>query len=401
MIRRTILATALLAANAVAAEKIEHVAPNEQAEQTALDYDQEQLKIAQSIPGFAGYTLEDNGIAQVFMVQQKGAADLSTLKRAFGDNVVVKPAQFTFEELYQQKLAATALFSRPDLSVISVDLDEVQNRVVIGVDSASTRSQLMSLENEFSIRGLPRDAIVVENVQIEDHNIGKSLRAGLNPVPAGAEISLGGGCTVGVNVVRGGVAGFITAAHCAYNAAGASVEQPTGSGVVVGSVNAYGSATTTGCPSGEKCKSSDALFVKYGVASFSKLGYIAKTAGLNKLLVTDFYRIKDVSSSPSGTVTFMKTGRTSGMTSSTSAITRTCINVKYTGDAFTYLCLNTFKNNADKSFSQGGDSGSAIFIDLGNKEARLVGVLKGLFNGDPLYSPWSGVTKDFGTLTIR
>lgn len=393
MIRISLLATAILASASSYAAKTD--------DSVVLDYDQEQLKIAESIPGFAGYILQDGGVAQVYMVEQRNIDARASLSRVFGDKVIIKPAQFTFQELYAQKQAATALLSRSDLSVVSVDLDESQNRVVVGVEATSSRSQLLSLENEFSIRGFARDAIVVENVELVNQNIGRSLKASLNPIPGGAEVGFGNGiCTNGVNVVRAGVAGFITAAHCAYNSAGLSVAQPAGSGSIIGTLAAYGSATTTGCPAGQTCKYSDALFVKYNTASFSKLGYVAKTAGLNQFVITDFYRYKDVSSSPGGTVTFMKTGRTSGMTKSSSALTRTCVNVRYDGDAFTYLCLNTFKNTTS-GFSQGGDSGAPIFIDLGNKEARLVGVLKGLYNGDPIYSPWSGVTKDFGTLTIR
>jgi hypothetical protein len=376
-----------------------------------LDFDQQQLEIARTVPGFAGSEFADDGSAIVYMAKSASGtkSNDAVLSRVFGTSYKVVPASYNFEQLYAAKLAARAQFSNERINVRFVDIDEAKNRVVIGIDATATKAADVT---ELTT-ALQKNAIDAKILQIEtlDPKLAQnfaSIRDSLNPIPAAADIgfwktsTIYGFCTIGANVVRDGVNGFVTAAHCRPDAANTAVTQPSGSLINIGTIAAYGSAVSTGCPSGQRCKYSDAMFVKYNVASFNKLGYIARTAGPSDFNISSFSRFKDVSSAPSGTVQFRKVGRTTGSTSRTTKLTKTCLDVKLDGDAFTYLCLNQFDVPNFSGFAQPGDSGAAIFIDLGNSEVRLVGILKGSITGkDVVYSPWSGVVKDLGTMSIR
>jgi len=122
--------------------------------------DDQWAKIAQKVPGFAGWWL-DGGTAVLMLVDttQRDAAVAAIaedMRHHHIGRVRVRKADFDFIQLRRWKLLVP-IFS--DSQITAVDADEGRNRVVVSVaDSAHlapTRKRLVAL-------GIPLEALVLE-----------------------------------------------------------------------------------------------------------------------------------------------------------------------------------------------------------------------------------------------
>ena len=162
-------------------------------EQRAMPWtiDDEYDRIArEEIPGFAGYYLDENqnpvvllkdpsqrSAAETWAVARTGELGLST------GAVVIKPASYDFTQLKQwrDKVLPT-VFNRDDF--VSLDIDEVGNRLRIGVDVAVSVS---AIETQIADMGIPTPAVLVE-VQPRTE-LRKKLTDRQRPVRAGFQIN--------------------------------------------------------------------------------------------------------------------------------------------------------------------------------------------------------------------
>lgn len=112
-----------------------------------LTFDEEMLRVASAAPGFAGYFVDATGD---FVVAMNSAADVDIVLAALDEHharvsgqmmvvplrslsaLRVKRVDFSFDQLYHARTAVTSLLN--DADITQVDIDEVANRVVIGVD---------------------------------------------------------------------------------------------------------------------------------------------------------------------------------------------------------------------------------------------------------------------------
>jgi hypothetical protein len=130
-------------------------------------------ELAQRFPSFAGYHYDratGDVVALMKDTTQAEAVRAALAPRAVemrsgsaraqrgGGRVRVRPARFAFEELRVWRDNLTPrLFSMP--SVRGIDLDEAENRVWVGVESASSRGEVMRVA---AALGVPSSALVVE-----------------------------------------------------------------------------------------------------------------------------------------------------------------------------------------------------------------------------------------------
>jgi hypothetical protein len=158
------------------------------------------------------------------------------------------------------------------------------------------------------------------------------------------------------------------------------------------------------CPSGRKCRYSDAARVRYQTTVSSDLGGIARTTfrSLANGSITinganPFFNITSESPPLQG-ATVNKVGRTTGWTYGT--IGGTCLDVNVSGTNITLLCQSMTATDSVPDKVGPGDSGSPVFYLSRGSNVRLTGLLWG---GTPLgsvfvFSPMSGIEQELGSL---
>jgi hypothetical protein len=377
-------------------------------EEEPLSLDEEYARIAERVPGFGGLYLDERGTTHVYL------QDLSLAEKVqdLGEQVEVHQGEYDFRDLYAWKDELRPLLSREEM--VSLDIDEQRNRLVLGVvaDSAEAfRAELASLLRDTRV---PPEAVIVEAAEPDVPM--ETLKDTIRPVPAGVQIArqTASGtivCTLGINVTRVGVRGFITNSHCT---ATRSVVEGTifFQSTTNPSTNQIGVETVDppffkdgSCPAEKKCRFSDSAFVAYDSPDLSEGGNIAYpilcglgVAGpltvnpvLPRLPITGLL----VGNPASGSVVY-KIGRTTGCTFG--SLTQTCVD-RVVGVKVGSVVLPTnmmmLCQNRVSGVSAGGDSGSPVFRQDG-KEATLLGILWGGSGGSYSYSPWIFVAGELG-----
>ncbi|HEY0024723.1 MAG TPA: hypothetical protein VGB24_17540 [Longimicrobium sp.] len=374
------------------------------------------------IPGFGGHFINDDGNFTVYLTdpgqRDRAVQVLSRVisrrplrwrGRGQGPQVAlarVLQGQFDFAQMkgWRERLDAQ-VFSLP--GVLSTDIDERRNRLVIGMSDPSRRAGVDSL---LAAAGIPPAAVLVQRenpvqgfVTLRERS---TARGGLRIArPAG---SLEAGCTLAFNTIASGRAGvhFVTNSHCTATQGGeenTQFYQPgTGSSAyLVGSEVLDPRYTAlTGCPANRTCRRSDAALVRYNAGvDTAGYGYIARTtSSLGSITISDAspnFRIIGEKPYPSGGEVVDKVGQETGWT--------------YASVQVTCKTINFWLNNADtgKSFicqdgtnltAREGDSGAPVFALAGGNDVTLFGVLVG---GDGTYvyfSAMQNIEAELGSL---
>jgi hypothetical protein len=358
---------------------------------TFVTYDQELVKLAEEIPGFGGLWRDGRGQTHAYLLDLSRAREVQHLDPA---GVEVHQGQYDVRDLAAWKDELRPLLGRED--AVSLDLDEASNRLRLVVERGAEAGMEEALR---SVR-VPREAVILEAGEpVEPF---ESLTDRIRPVPGGVRIrSSGGGCTHGFNVLRGNVRGFVTNSHC--SAVRGSVE-----GTVFFQKSNLDGADRVGvetvdpkfftggsCPSGRKCRYSDAIFVDYDSNALSAGLKIANpsfcTVGAAGPLTVNPAKprltITGATYASSGAVV-AKVGATTGCTFG--SVQATCADVNVKNTAFTMLCQEMVAGFAAK-----GDSGSPVFLH-GGDGATVVGLLWGGSPGFYVFSSWMLVQAELG-----
>ncbi|MDY7229365.1 hypothetical protein [Hyalangium rubrum] len=379
-----------------------------------LTIDEEFTRIAQEVPGFGGYYYDDSGALNVVLTQPSlqldAARELLSARRVEGSgSMVVQQGQYDFVELsrWRDRLDAEMLSS-----LIFTDVDEVRNRVAVGV-SPAVRAEL---EAALARLLIPAAAVIIqESEPVQEHQTAYTyLHYRNRPLAGGLQIKRysGGYCTLGFNVRRNGKLGFFTNTHCTNlntvlyqgpwvsDRLGATTEDPafwTGGSVV------YNGSTYT-CPQGNYCRFSDAAYTDYddAVQSEAHLGYIFRTeqenaytggdpVGVAHLQIDNdkpFFRIVGKAYHVAVGERVHKVGQRTGWTSG--KVTATCANSQ---NGNTRLFCQMWGGGAGYS----GDSGSPVFrrVPGSDSDVELVGIYWG-----SAMSPIGSIEQDFGTLDV-
>lgn len=366
-------------------------------EEGGMTLDEEFAQLAEEIPGFGGLYLDAEDTTHVYLQDLSRAGEVQHL----GERVEVHQGEYDFRDLFAWKDEVRPQLAQP--GAVFLDIDEQRNRLLFGVESDAFDA--FSAELLSFLRGtrVPPEAVLVEPAEAIVPT--ELLTDRIRPVPGGVQIqnANGGTCTLGVNAIRLGVEGFVTASHCTNTQSvveGTLFYQNT-----VGPFNFVGTETAdpaffTGgsCPSGKQCRLSDAAFVEYFSATFSDGGSIANpilcgissgplsvNPAMPRLPVTGF-----TFGSPKVGSLVAKVGRTTGCTWGPTK--NTCLDGNVSNTNITMLCQNRVTAGV-----QAGDSGSPVFWNHVD-EATLLGSLWGRSASGTVfvYSPWLFVHAELG-----
>jgi hypothetical protein len=355
-------------------------------------------KISQQIKGFGGYFYDEEGNMVAYLVDPAEerlarevlepiikARDLSDRERSSGQ-ILFRKAAHSFLELSEYRNRA----SDPVLNVSGVqftDLDEAQNRFVVGLSREASREEVAKLLEELKV---PLEAVTFEESGKVEEDL--TLRDYKRPIEGGYQIQRpdGATCTLGFNAYWSGYATFLTNSHCTANVwqnNNTLIYQNNNAGVnLVGFELSDPKPYTCGIFGLYRCRWSDAAVIyKYGSVS-ANYGKIARTTfwgspGNVGSITVDPYNprmtIIGEYSFPTGGEMFDKMGRTTGWTYG--FVKKTCVDMNkpsYTGGGIGRILCQDWTNYK----SDGGDSGSPVFRWYGST-VRLAGI------------HWGGITE--------
>ena len=362
-----------------------------------LTFDEEMLRVASAAPGFAGYFVDATGD---FVVAMNSAADVDIVLAALDEHharvsgqmmvvplrslsaLRVKRVDFSFDQLYHARTAVTSLLN--DADITQVDIDEVANRVVIGVDRESA---LPTMRMKLQARGLAsRVQVEVVGRTTESAN----LQGYVRPVPSGVQINRGSGvdgsCSLGYNAYYRNNEGtydgeryFLTASHCTDSVGfnGANVfGQPDIAfpiGVEVSDPPFFSNATNSACPTAARCRYSDAALVRWYKDSLGaspwRYGEFPTVGSSVPFTISGYRQVLYAAPSWDASMQALyvglpieKTGRKTGRTTGT--ISHTCVTTRVystmqAGAATDRWLLCQFQ--ATNLGSDGGDSGGPVY----------------------------------------
>jgi len=358
------------------------------------------LSLASAVPGFGGFYL-DGGTPVVYLrdARQRGNAERALApflasERLAASQLRVLPAKYEWSQLEGWLSHASArVLGVP--GAVFVDADEASNRLLIGVE----RGAASRIRGIVAALGIPAEAVTYQ--ETAPFRPMATLRGKIRPAVGGLQINFPGFlCTLGFNAVRNGQRSFITNSHCTSHQGGTESTpyyQPLQSSApakIATEVSDPGySSNKTGCPSGFRCRFSDASRAAYTSTTTSTLGKIAKTTGPNNgsLTISGSLTITAEGAATVGQ-TVGKVGRTTGWT--TGKVTNRCVNVQVSGTNIVQLCQNLVSARSGP-----GDSGSPVF--KGSTNVTLTGILWGGDDAGKLfaYSPIANIERELGALT--
>ncbi|HEX2078948.1 MAG TPA: hypothetical protein VHG08_14595 [Longimicrobium sp.] len=362
------------------------------------------------VPGFAGFYLRRDGTPVIRLVDhgQRGAAQrylaqhLAEARRGRLANApqqpVFLPAAYDFAQLKEWFESLHPLLARGD--VFTIDVDEVENRVLVGVENAAA---VAAVRAQGAALGIPTAALHVQTQPRPE--VRASVRDRFTTTVGGIQIAFSGYvCTLGFNArrVSTGANIYVTNSHCtgtqnAYD--GIAIYQNTNAaGNQIG--NEVSDRGLYACVAGvSSCRQADAAYISNNGTRTIGQGGIARTAwntgGPGGLTVTGEYDIigRYTGTLPVGSY-LDKTGRTSGSTYG--QVTYSCVTIG------SLRC-----QDISKVWSEGGDSGSPVFVYLGGSgtaenDVRLHGVMWGGPGSDyttTYSSRLTGIEADLGALS--
>ena len=371
--------------------------------------DDEHARVARAeVPGFAGFYLREDGTPVVRLVDpsQRGAAQrylAQELGRAHGRaNAPTEPvflsAAYDFAQLKGWAGQVEGLLTRSD--VFLVDVDEVNNRVHVGVADNTAAGAVRS---EAARMGIPAAALFVQTQPKPEMRA--TVRDRYTTIVGGTQIAFSNYlCTLAFNArrVSTGTDIYVTNSHCTrrqFASDGIALYQPSRvSGNEIG-VEVADRATYACAGVGTKCRQADAAYYSNNGLRTVGQGGIARTAlatggnaGITTLGEFDIVA-RYTGTLPVGTV-LGKTGRTSGSTYG--LVTQSCVTI---GDL---RC-----QDVSKVWSESGDSGSPMYVQVGGagdpaNDVQLQGILWGGPGTDwstTYSSRLSGIEQDLGALT--
>ena len=327
----------------------------------SLNSDELEAQLADRVPGFAGWVHQDDGKTVLRLARAASAggdrtaaaAALAALTQAMDNSVEVKPALWDARQLLGFKDKAFAMASVQ--GVIAVSIDRQANRVEVVYNVEMEARAIEELAVKLAAAGVPGAAIV--------------MRPGELPINV---------ATVGVSV---SAANLMTAPN----------------GTFIGRETVDPAGFSCSLPDTLGCRESDVLFASGGPADAVDFGRVLIT-NTGSLTVTGTVPVRGSRAYPTVGQTVYKTGRTTGTRSD--RIARICVNALVgNGAGATYGALCSAELNST-TFIQGGDSGSSVWVYDG-VGAVITGIVSYGSSTTGGFSPWGGVTRELGALTIR
>jgi len=365
--------------------------------------------VSRLVPSFGGCFIDDNGRLNVYLLNRAHLPEaMQAITAVFGrdefpsESPIALQARYSFLQLklwhdaHQRNTLKT-----PGVSF--VDIDEVNNRLEIGVINFNAAMEVRALLHRL---GISEEAAHIS--EVEGFKMHQSLQSKHRPIAGGIQIgNLGGNCTLGFLATVNKEAGFVTNSHCTSNFGvnnSDAIKQPNNNVANTIGVELFDPPlfSNGACPSGRLCRYSDAAFIARDAGATQPNPLIGGDFGY-LLLANDpmadvpvKYRISSRAKFTLAGTTVEKVGRSTGRTKG--KVTATCTNMnQLDGDSNdtgrTMLCQNVAAAN-----SAPGDSGSPVFtletFPGGSTGVRLHGIHWGGDGQQIVYSPLSQVASE-------
>ncbi len=391
-----------------------------------MNPDEAEAAIADRVPGFAGWVHGEDGKTIARMTRKSGLFDIAekqgaekqgdqakwkslntpsaTFAKSLGDSGDVRKAQWDSRQLLDFKNKIFSMASAKGVIAVSIDRDA--NRLDVAYNEDIDAQALQALTARLAATGVPAAAMSMRAAELPKRSatVGTSLRSQPLPLAGGAQFNFSttGGtfvCSVGVPARINGVQGFMTASHCSqsvYNVS-ARTRMTSPGGTFIGAESIDPAGRSCSLPDTLGCREADALFVSGGPANAVDFGKIMYTNS-GSLTVAGVLNVQGTLSYPSVGQTIYKTGRTTGTTRA--SVARLCVDTLVSEpDGNTYGALCSVEV-ATGSFISGGDSGSSVWTYDGTGPV-ITGIISYGSSNTGGFSPWGGVVKEFGTVTVR
>jgi hypothetical protein len=400
--------------------------------------------LAGEVPGFGGAHFEGDELvvllkdpANAGRARAAMAGGLPAHARGRAASARVAAARFGFMELseWRDRLIEPAS-EVPGISYL--DLDERRNRVVVAVTRAAGVGHARSLAARL---GIPADGVEVVltdeeveplNPEVPTSNVQPGTAATLDgvfrPLVGGVHMGRRGSnpdgyvhCTLGFTAVLGGVPVFVTNSHCStvsWDTDATIFHQPSpdpfSEARSVGWEFRDRRGVSCGFLSYNVCRYADATTARIAPGTTATPAAIARTTFHGSS--NPGSKVIDPSNPTFSVVAkgapmlgqyLNKMGSRTGWTRG--LVSQTCVVTYQAGRTFSKLRCQFFVQAA----AERGDSGAPVFLDHGNGEVTLMGILWGkqgpecnILAGycDPtiefVFSPISGIEADLGTLTV-
>lgn len=364
--------------------------------------DQDFLEMEKEVPGFGGFFYDEADRLNVFLKDTEGPE--AAAFREVEPGVIIRRGNYGFAELAAWRKELRQVLSLP--GVVSLEVDEATNRVRIGMDSRARTKSLdrERLERELLFKNTPREAIVVGEAEPIRPMV--NLRDKVRPIAGGFEVANFKACTLGFNVFREGVFGFVTNSHCTSRQGGLEDTRfyqnyLASGGEFVGVEVADPDYFTGGdCPAGRRCRFSDSSFIQYNAANLGDYGKLARTVSrggasgsLEIPAKTPRFTINGRATSVRGKP-LNKIGRTTGWTFGN--VVATCVDVNVAGADISQFCQDIVQAGVGP-----GDSGSPVFSWTKGNNVKLVGILWGGGTTVFVLSPLANVERELGALEVH
>jgi hypothetical protein len=391
-----------------------------------MNPDEAEAAIADRVPGFAGWVHSEDGKTIARMTSSSGLFDTpekrgvdksgeqakwkslntpsATLAKSLGDAGDVRKATWDSRQLLDFKDKVFSMASAK--GVIAVSIDRENNRIDVAYNQDLDAPAMAALTARLAASGVPQAAMSMRAAELPKRNatVGTSLRSQPLPLAGGAQFNFptSGGtfvCTLGVPARINGVLGFMTASHCSEStySVSARTRMTSPGGAFVGAESIDPAPRSCSLPDTLGCRESDALFASGGPANAIDFGKIMYT-NFGSLTVVGVLNVQGTLNYPSVGQTIYKTGRTTGLTRGT--VARVCVNTLVSEpDGNTYGALCSVEVNSS-TFIAGGDSGSSVWTYNGTGPV-ITGIVSYGSSTTGGFSPWGGVVKEFGTVTVR
>jgi hypothetical protein len=369
----------------------------------AEDATPSQLAVAQAVPGFGGYFIDDSGSPTVYLTDATQRDAAAQALAAFLDSFGWTAADLRVREATYDYLQLDAWYRAVRGGALAVagavfgDIDEANNRLTF---AALDRNALASIASTLAQAGVPDAAVnlkvsgpVAQVATLRDRMrppVG-GVQINFFPLPASPVTLL---CTLGFNVVKGADTSFITNSHCSNVQGGTTTPtdyyQATRGGVLADAMNFiarevedpdYVMGGLSGpCPIGRRCRTADVSRARYAPGQGFQIGRIARplhenaSGTLADTITIDSLRPYFTIVGEQGTSIvgqkLAHTGRTTGWTSG--LVTETCVDISVTDSDITQLCQDLVD-----AYVAGGDSGSPVFGEYTDGSVFLAGILWG------------------------
>ena len=350
--------------------------------------------VAAEVPEFGGMYIEGGTLKIVLTDPQPAVLERAerALARVFDRQLPRLPREavagrYGFERLKYWHDRARALLVRPE--IVSLDADERDNRLAIGVEHIDARP---AIETALAQLSIPLAAVRIfeqERPILRNHLLLPMLSAQQRPLFGGVEISgggPGGACSLGFLADRGGVPGFVTASHCAgtFVKKGAPFFQPSsGPHIGVETVKSpiFGGPGDPACPT--QCLWADATFVALDPGVTGSIGITARSEHLFPGFQMEYF----LSAGPTAVVGdhVAKIGRSTGYV--TGDVTQTCVDVTPPPDTPSDGVVTLLCQMFSSLPAAAGDSGGPVVRPTGIYDADLVGIASAGSGKGTVFSP--------------